>query len=306
MNNGELLAMFRDEAQERIDRMVDTLLALERGSSPADAVAELFRDAHSIKGGAGMMGLDAVYEIANALEDRLADARDRGELELSLVEPLLRDVDGLRAAVVRATGVAADVIQPLAAEGEPPATSATAAHDDLPAPAPTPAPPPRDGDQRSIRMDAAKVDRLLDAVGETVLQHRRLEHALAGTDAASENVLDRGDVLLGELQDAVIQLRTLPLSAITGPFPRAVRDLASAQGKEAELIIDGADTQLDRAILDGASETIGHLLRNAVGHGVEQPDERRRAGKPATARVTLRAEQRGGQVAIAVDRKSVV
>jgi two-component system chemotaxis sensor kinase CheA len=296
MNTGELLAMFRDEAQERIDRMVDTLLALERGSPPADAVAELFRDAHSIKGGAGMMGLDAVYEIANALEDRLAEARDRGDLDLSLVEPLLGEVDGLRAAVAAATGATADVVAQAEAEHSAPPASVTVPADEPPAPAPA----PRDGDQRSIRIDAAKVDRLLDAVGETVLQHRRLEHALESTDAASNTMLDRGDVLLGDLQDAVIQLRTLPLSAITGPFPRALRDLASAEGKQVELVIEGADTQLDRAILEGASETIGHLLRNAVGHGVEHPDERRRAGKPATARVTLRAEQRGGQVAIDV------
>jgi two-component system chemotaxis sensor kinase CheA len=141
---------------------------------------------------------------------------------------------------------------------------------------------------------------VLDAVGETVLQHRRLEHALEGTEAASDNLLDRGEVLLGELQDAVIELRTLPLSAITGPFPRAVRDLAATQGKQVELVITGADTQLDRVILDGASETIGHLLRNAVAHGVEQPADRRRAGKRETATVTLRAEQRGGRVAIEV------
>jgi len=294
MNTGELLAMFRDEAQGRIDRMVDTLLALERGRGPADAVAELFRDAHSIKGAAGMMGFDAVYQLANALEDRLADVRDRGELDPSLVELLLQEVDDLRTAVSGATG--GPVAAGAAVEAQPAPPEVATVDDD----APPPAPPTRPGDQRSIRVDAGKVDRLLDAVGETVLAHRRLEHVLEGSGAASDDELARGDILLGELQDAVIQLRTLPLSVITGPFPRAVRDLASAQGKEVELVMEGADTQLDRAILEGASETIGHLLRNAVGHGVEEPAERRRAGKPATARVTLRAEQRGGLVAIEV------
>ena len=76
-------------------------------------------------------------------------------------------------------------------------------------------------------------------------------------------------------------MRTLPLSSITGPFPRAVRDLAAAQGKEVELEISGAETQLDRVILDGISESIGHMLRNAVAHGIEPPEERERAGKPA-------------------------
>jgi two-component system chemotaxis sensor kinase CheA len=149
-------------------------------------------------------------------------------------------------------------------------------------------------------MDAAKVDRLLDAVGEAVLHHRRVEHALGDSDALPDDLLGRGDVLLSELQDSVIRLRTLPLVAITGPFPRAVRDLATSSGKQADLVVEGAETQLDRMILEGAAEAIGHLLRNAVAHGLEAPDERRAARKPEVGRVTLRAEQRGDRVAITV------
>lgn len=300
MNSGELLVIFRDEAEERIDRMVTTLLAVEQGSPPADSVAALFREAHSIKGGAGMMGLEDVYGIANALEDRLAEARDVGRLDPSLVEPLLQSVDDLRVAVSAATGVPPEITIPPAAESSSPATPVVVVDDGAPGAAALPVPVTPDREQRSIRVEPGKVDRLLDAVGETVLQHRRLEHAVEGTEGAPENLLDRGDVLLAELQDAVIGLRTLPLSAFTGAFPRAVRDLAQAEGKQVELAIEGADTQLDRAILEGAAETIGHLLRNAVGHGVEAPEDRRRAGKPTTARVTLRAEQRGGRVAIEV------
>src|SRR5262249_52773838 len=103
-----------------------------------------------------------------------------------------------------------------------------------------------------------------------------------------------------ELQDSVVQMRTLPLSMITNPFPRAVRDLASEYGKEASLEISGADTQLDRAILDGISETIVHLLRNAIAHGIEPPKDRESAGKQPAGRIELRAHQRSGMVAIEV------
>ena len=159
-----------------------------------------------------------------------------------------------------------------------------------------------------IRTSAAKVDRLLDAVGETVLQSRRLEHLLSNNPAAGaaderiEEALGRSETLLDTLQESVLQMRTMPLSTITGPFPRAIRDLAAARGIDVDLTIRGADTQLDRVILDGISETITHLLRNAVAHGVEPPEERARAGKPTRGRIELRAEQRGGLVAIEVRR----
>ena len=157
-----------------------------------------------------------------------------------------------------------------------------------------------------MRMSTEKVDGLFDAVGETVLHSRRLELLLDGdasTERDPERLVDelaQGSALLEELQHSVIQMRTLPLSSITGSFPRAVRDLAAAQGKEVELMISGDETQLDRVILDGVSESIGHLLSNAVAHGIEPPAERERSGKPALGRVELRGDQRGSQVAIEV------
>jgi len=109
-----------------------------------------------------------------------------------------------------------------------------------------------------------------------------------------------GEHLLDELQDSVIQMRTLPLSTITASFPRAIRDPRIPGGKEVELTIDGAETQLDRVILDGISETIVHLLRNSVAHGIEPTAEREAAGKPPAGRVELRAGRRGRMVAIQV------
>jgi two-component system chemotaxis sensor kinase CheA len=155
----------------------------------------------------------------------------------------------------------------------------------------------------TVRIPAAKVDRMLDVVGETVLYHRRLEHELGEVlddDRQASGVLDMGERLLDGLQDSVVQMRTLPLSTIMARFPRSIRDLAAQEGKEAELTISGAETQLDRVILDGISETIVHVLRNAIAHGIESPDEREAAGKPRVGQIALRAEQRGGMVAIAI------
>ena len=281
--DAEILEVFREEAIERLDQMVETLLALETGhAEPAAAIDSLFRDAHSIKGSAGMVGSEEVRTIAHAIEDVLDQARESGVLSPESIEPMLQSTDALRRAV---TG-----------GDEPPARAAESA------PASTPAPP--GAERRSMRMSADKVDDLFDAVGETVLHSGRLGTLLDPAGGLDREELDeelaRGGALLEELQHSVIQMRTLPLSSITGSLPRSVRDLAAAQGKQVELKISGAETQLDRVILDGISESINHLLSNAVVHGIESPAEREQSGKPASGQLELHGDQRGGLVAIEV------
>ena len=332
----EFLGIFRDEANERLDSMSTTLLALEESRGADDAIDSLFRDAHTIKGGAGMLGLEAICELAHAVEDVLADARSETTLASELVDPLLRATDVLRQ-LVNDEPTDREAIAALIVElgGEPAAAGAVAeasetveqAADPEPAveaaplrvvkerAAPAEAEPPaierRSPESaatgtrgRTVRVPAEKLDVLLDLVGETVLHRQRLGHMVASGDPAQRELLadelDVGDRLLGALQDAAIQTRTLPFGSITGPFPRAIRDIANAEGKEVDLVVAGTETELDRVILEGLSEPLVHMLRNAVAHGIELPAERLNAGKPARARVMLGAEQRGGLVAVTV------
>jgi len=282
----ELVQIFREEAAEHLDEMVACLLAIEAGQAQGDDTDTLFRHAHSIKGSAGMVGLPEAGAIANSIEDVLQSARDAGSLSPTLTEPLLQATDALRRAVGGERGVAPAaqrVVEHPAENGETPREVAKAT---------------------TIRVAANKVDRMLDAVGETVLHHRRLEHMLTRTAQGADEVIGqevgRGERLLEELQDTVLALRMVPLSTITSSLPRAVRDLAATEGKQVDLEIGGADTQLDRVLLDGMSEAINHLLRNAVAHGIESPDARELAGKPRRGALRLHAEPRGGQVAIQV------
>ena len=296
----EFLEIFRDEARGRLDRMVDTLLALENGSAAADAVDSLFRDTHTIKGAAGMVGLDHIGALAHVMEDLLSGARQRGALPADLIDPLLRASDALRRFVQGDGEPDPALIAELTAAQTPANAPATEADDPAPAAA-APAPP---SESRSIRVPAEKIDTLLDLVGETVLHRRRLEHEL-GTDGNGghglvADELDLGERLLDDLKGAAIGMRTLPLSSIVTPLPRAVRDLAAETGKQVELVVGGAETELDRAILEGLSEPLVHLLRNAIAHGIEAPEERERAGKAARGRLTLHAEQRGSIVVVTV------
>ena len=128
----------------------------------------------------------------------------------------------------------------------------------------------------------------------------RAVSATAGLPEDVERRLSAEQQLLGELTDSAVRMRTLPVSAITGPLPRAIRDLAQAAGKQVEFTVTGGDTELDRAILESLAGPLTHLLRNAVSHGIEPPDDRVRAGKPACGRLELRAVPRGSLVEISV------
>ncbi len=307
--DSELFEVFRDEADERLDRFVDELLAIERGETRPEAVDLLFREAHTIKGAAGMLGLDDVRELAHATEDVLSSVRDEGTFPLELVAPLLRAADALRLSVDGQAGSSAELLRELAAlrPGTAPARAAEDAGGGGPAvpeDQPTPAHASAVGEHRSVRVPAEKIDHLLDLVGETVLHQRRLEHELAPTEAdRAESLADELDVgarLFDELKAAALGMRTRPLSSILGPLPRAVRDLASEYGKDVELEVRGAETELDRVILESLSDPLVHLLRNAVAHGIEPPEEREASGKPRQGRVELRAEQRGPVVEVTV------
>jgi two-component system chemotaxis sensor kinase CheA len=303
----ELLQVFRDEVEERLDRFVDGLLAIERGEVRPEAVDALFREVHTIKGAAGMLGLDDIRVLAHGAEDLLASARDQGSFPPELAARLLQVADELRLGVrcgPESGGGAEELSAPPVEAAA--ARSVNGAPTDRPA-RPEQAPsthevPGTEG--RSVRVPATKIDRLVDLVGETVLHQRRLEHELTPTQAdrpeSLTDELDAGARLFDELKSAALAMRTRPLASILGPLPRAVRDLASESGKEVELVVSGAETELDRVILESLSDPLVHVLRNAVAHGIELPAEREAAGKPRTGRLELRAEQRGSIVEIVV------
>jgi two-component system, chemotaxis family, sensor kinase CheA len=370
----ELADIFHDEGIERLDHMDAALLAVESGDAGRDAIDSLFRNAHTIKGAAGMLGFDDIRALAHAVEDVLAIVRETGVFPPELAAPLLRATGALRAQVSGAEVPIDDLLADLAAilaaspggdleapaasapgasasearvpearvpeavvpeavvpeavvpeavvpESERPAAVVRAAEKPaavvpvaavVPAAAVVPSPaapeagrPARrpEAERRTLRVPAEKIDHLLDVVGEVMQYQRRLSHSLGAQTRQSQDVAEVfgvGDRMLDELKDTAAGLRTLPLSAITGAFPRAVRDFARVAGKSVEFVVTGPDTELDRVILESLSEPLGHLLRNAVNHGIESPAERERAGKPPRGRLEIRAIPRGSVVEIVV------
>jgi two-component system chemotaxis sensor kinase CheA len=315
--DAELTGIFRDEAAERLDQMDAALLAVEAGDAGAESVDSLFRNAHTIKGAAGMLGFDDIRMLAHAVEDVLAGVRKTGAFPPELAAPLLRATTVLRAQVTGAEEPIDDLLDDLAAsvamlcDGGSAASDAVGSRPRAPGTSPAgrearkvaPQAPMPKPELRQLRVPAEKIDRLLDVVGEVMQYRGRLAHSLGGQARLSQDVADvlgSGERMLDELKDTAIGMRTLPLSVITRRLPLAVRDLAHAAGKDLDFVVTGADTELDRVILESLYDPLAHLLRNAVIHGIESPAERERAQKPAHGRLEVRAVSRGSLVEIVV------
>ncbi|AOJ58773.1 chemotaxis protein CheW [Burkholderia thailandensis] len=156
----------------------------------------------------------------------------------------------------------------------------------------------------SIRVSVEKVDQLLNLVGELVITQSMLAQAATELDANQRERLIGGIGQLErnsrELQEAVMSIRMLPISAVFNRFPRVVRDLAMQLGKQVDLQMIGEHTELDKGFIEKLADPMMHLVRNSVDHGIEAPQARVRGGKPATGRLTLRASQQGSDIAIEV------
>ncbi|MDR3528780.1 MAG: chemotaxis protein CheA [Rhizomicrobium sp.] len=155
----------------------------------------------------------------------------------------------------------------------------------------------------TIRVDLDKVDRLVNLVGELVITQAMLSQRILETTSAQSTIgtgLGELEHLLRELQEAVMAIRTQPVKSVFQRMPRLVRETAAQTGKEAHLEIEGEATEVDKTVIERLGEPLTHMIRNAIDHGLESPEDRIAAGKPAEGTVKLSAEHRGGRIVIEV------
>lgn len=154
----------------------------------------------------------------------------------------------------------------------------------------------------NIRVAADKLDDLVDLAGQLVIIQSRLSQvARQEQGPILENIAEELERLSDELRDSTLGIRMLPIGTTFGKFRRLVRDLSQDMGKEIELKTEGAETELDKTVIEKLNDPLVHLLRNSIDHGIEQPEERRAAGKSACGTVTLRATQAGGNVLVEIE-----
>ncbi len=153
----------------------------------------------------------------------------------------------------------------------------------------------------SIRVDVKLLDRLMNLVGELVLARNQvLQYQPVGGDIVFQATSQQLDLITTELQESVMQTRMQPIGNVWMKFPRIVRDLATSLNKPVELEMIGKETELDKTLIEAIKDPLTHIVRNSVDHGIEMPDIREAAGKPATGNLTLRAFHEGGQVIIEI------
>jgi two-component system chemotaxis sensor kinase CheA len=270
-----LLDEFLLEAQERVLRVEELLLQageVEDVERPA-VFDEARRELHTLKGNAGMMGLTDLQSVAHALEDALGKI-DPADPD---IEPLLALLDTFKS-----------TLSSLTTETTGPSADRTVTEGAFESTRRTPG---------SVRVSFTVLDELVDLLAEMVIFRNRLEDAVdrggaASGDAAWDEVEEAEQALgktLGFIQDRVMALRMVPLQTLFGSLRRIVHDEALRTGKQARLDTVGGDTPMDKAMLEIASEALGHLVRNAIAHGIEAPRARVGAGKPIEGTVRLTA-----------------
>jgi len=202
---------------------------------------------------------------------------------------------------------------PVAAKADSqPVAKPAAAPAPAPAPASKPAAAPRapaptaekhgaSEAETTVRVDTARLDEIMNMVGELVLVRNRLVRlGLNSGDEAMSKAVSNLDVVTADLQTAVMKTRMQPIKKVFGRFPRLVRDLARQLKKEINLELVGEETDLDKNLVEALADPLVHLVRNAVDHGVEMPEEREAAGKARTGRVVLSAEQEGDHILLSI------
>jgi two-component system chemotaxis sensor kinase CheA len=307
-----LIGEYRDEARHQLDVLDACLLELEQAGALSDArAAELQRTLHTLKGNSGMMGFGAIRDAVHALEGVFRappQAWTAAELD-----PLFLAAAALREAVERAGTDAGSASFARLAAATPTLPGASAPAPPVPSGPPATAPanvaaPP--GADELLRVPLAKLDTLLNQVGELVQAADSLGALLRGSQGALARVglyrplldeVERLTPATDTLTGGVMELRLVPVRRVFSRFPSMVREMARAASKQARVVLEGEDTELDKSTIDALGEPLVHLVRNAVDHGIGTPEQRAAIGKQAEGTITLRARQQGDLVFIEVE-----
>lgn len=339
-SDGDLLREFTNESQEHLQNIEQGVLVLEENPKDRDTLNSIFRAFHTFKGGSGLLNLMPMNRTAHELENLLDLARqDKLQITSDIINLILEGGDVLkqfidemnaqltgknppgpiivqtkdlltrvRAAVTGSKIPAAQATPPPAAAAPaapPPTAEATGSAPSATAPAAgastakTAAP----AGGAVVKVDTLKLDSLVDLVGEMVIAQSMVQLDPEVARLSNQN-LNRNLAQLGritkELQRIAMSMRMVPIRPTFQKMNRLVRDVCAKQGKQVELILVGEDTELDRTIVEEISDPLVHMIRNAVDHGIELPDVRTKAGKPAHGTIHLSAYHQGGNIVIQI------
>ncbi len=313
--DAELLREFINESNEHLQNIDDGMLVLEGNPGDADTLNTIFRAFHTFKGGAGFLQLTAVQALAHDLEELLDYIRqEKLQATPGVIALILEGGDCLKQFI-------AEIEARVAGRKDGPVVvptlellsriRATLNGDSAPTPVALHAAPVADGGTRAkfnggasaVKVDTAKLDSVVDLVGELVISQLLVlrNPAVAGhqDEQLSRDVAQLARITK-DLQRTAMSLRMMPIRATFRKMNRLVHDTAARLGKQVRFVAEGEETELDRTIVEAISDPLIHMVRNAVDHGIEPPDLRQQCGKDPHGTVRLRAFHQGGNIVIEI------
>src|SRR3569833_1940686 len=326
----DIIREFLIECNELLDQMDAALIGLEKDPDSRDLLNQVFRTVHTIKGTSGSLGYPHLQKVSHSAENLLSLLR-KGQTDLTaeMATALLGVIDVLRRLLVEVEvsgtegnpdtslifsaldafvsdscrqGSLAAIEVDTSIEPNLPVSVANCAAADAAIPAPKDKNAVRTGlnvSASTIRVDVNLLDKLMDLVGELVLaRNQLLQTAARINDTPLARTAVRLKALTSELQEGITKTRMQPIENVWKKLPRMVRDVSAACGKSVRLEMQGAETELDKTLLEAINDPLIHIIRNSIDHGIEDPAERVERGKPQEGHILLRAFHEGGQVNI--------
>jgi len=297
----ELIDEFIAETREMLDALGGEVVAWEAEPENRARLDAIFRFVHTVKGNSGFFDLPRLQRLSHAAEDVLAEVRaGKRQPDRRLVSAVLGVIDRI-GDLVAGLESHADPGSPEEDEGLIAALRAQA--------------PPQgeerraivraDGEhvgKRSIRLPVDLLDRMMSGVSDLVLARNEFCRRLRLNAASAELIpgFDGLSAAIAEMRDVITRTRMQRIDLLFAPLPRMVRDLAAETGKDVRLEIEGRDVELDREMIELIRDPLSHIVRNAIGHGLESPAERATAGKSTSGLVRISARQSGNQIAIEI------
>ena len=300
----ELRDAFFQQAGEILDNLSGYIMAIEKDPGE-DNWKCLKRAFHTLKGDSKAMGFNGLGTFAHKVEDLIEALKD-GEPEKASFDLLFGCADAFGTFIDIVAGGGEPDISDIVSKIES-HTSSGVEHAGKNEKTVI-----RNNIERGaalLRIEPERVDRLMNLVGELVIGRSMLSQMYSEIDTLRRetiatrlyNLNSSFERTLSELQKSVMKVRMLPVEVVFRRFPRIVRDLSAEKGKSVRLMTEGETTELDKGICDVIGEPLMHIIRNAVDHGIEPPDERESAGKPREGLICLRAFHQGNQIVIEVE-----
>ena len=317
----ELFQLYSVEAEENLAAIEEGLVQLEQKPDDRALIAEIFRVAHTFKGNSSSLGFKSLAQFSHEVEEflhrfRKGDQQPDGELIsllLRAVDVLKRWLPSLEVGVDNPmTGEQLEVHADLLRFRKSPAAAGIPAAIETTAETTTETTPDEGDDKtatfltakRTMRVEARRMDVLLDLVGEISIAAQRVRRHVELIPAALRrdalDTVEDQDRLLRDLYDNVMRSRMVAVGPTFRRHLRTVRDLARTTGKLVQLVLEGEETEVDMSVVEALSDPLVHMIRNAIDHGIESPDGRAAAGKSATGTITLRAYHDRGEIVLQI------